>query len=102
VILNGWLAVNLIAEDATAGVTADGIAVGVSWERLVAVRGEPSYEPEELGLWVDARDAGICYDIARTLRPGEQTIDPPFAGEHLLIQDPHNAFVRRIYVVQRP
>jgi hypothetical protein len=97
--LNGWVATMLIAEDATAGETSDGIAVGSSWARLVAVRGEPTYEIEETGSWVDALEPGIWYDIARPLQPGEETLDPPFGGEHQVIEDPEHAFVRRIYVM---
>jgi len=97
--LNGWVATMLIAEDATAGETSDGIRVGASWARLVAIRGEPTYDAEETGSWVDALEPGIWYDIARPVQPGEETIDPPFRGERLFVEDPEHAFVRRIYVM---
>jgi L-threonylcarbamoyladenylate synthase len=88
----------LIAQEPVGGQTADGIAVGVQWTHLSAVRGEPTYEPEELGLWVDARDPGIGYDIARPLQQGDETIDPPFKGVRGVVTDPEQAFVRRIFV----
>jgi hypothetical protein len=97
--LNGWLATMLIARDATAGETVDGIGVGATWARLLSIRGEPTYDAEETGSWVDASECGIWYDIARPLRAGEETSDPPFRSERLFVSDPESAFVRRIYVM---
>jgi hypothetical protein len=98
VLLNFGVVANLIALNDLAGATTDGIAVGTSWRRLLAVRGEPVYEIDEAGAWIDALDPGMMYDIARPLKMGEQTLDPPYAGEYQVIVDPEHAFIRRIFI----
>lgn len=89
----------LIVQDGDAGETWDGVHVGTTWRELVKTRGEPRYDIEEMGSWVDASEPGIWYDVASPLRRGEETIDPPYRGEHSYVRDPDLAFVRRIYVM---
>jgi hypothetical protein len=90
----------LIVEDADAGATSDDIHVGTRWRELVKTRGEPTYDPDETGSWADASEPGIWYDIVGPLRPGEETLDPPYHQEVCNVRDPAAAFVRRIYVMR--
>jgi hypothetical protein len=90
----------ITVREAEAGATSDGIRVGTPWLELVKTRGEPAYDVDETGSWVDAREPGIWYDIVGPLRPDEETLDPPHHQEHHYVRDPEAAFVRRIYVMR--
>ena len=89
----------LIVQEGQAGQTSDGIHVGTTWLDLVRSRGEPTYDADEMGSWVDAAEPGIWYDIVGPLWEGEETLDPPYHQEHLFVREPDRAFVRRMYVM---
>jgi hypothetical protein len=88
----------VIVQDEFPGRTVEGIGVGTLLDEVVGKVGPLSYD-SEMSLWTFDGGGRLYLELARPVRPGEHSTDPPWYPQAYSPDAPSSTIIRRIYLI---